>query len=199
MRRHQRGDHCITSLSVRVSNSDQTWLQEPRAEVLRRRASLYRVCLRDRVGGALACDYFREVVAAEAELSQLLRSSRYKMHSRAPEQSSSNRELTLSGTKFSRSAGYRRAGRVTQRGLVTRSDRIRQGTESRTHRGSPTRRARHPGPARGAVRHPLRTEFGRRFLHGLISQNNGVSKRENLGRFTQGRISFHLICVSALY
>jgi hypothetical protein len=31
------------------------------------------VCLRDRVVVALACDYFREVVAAEAELSQLVR------------------------------------------------------------------------------------------------------------------------------
>jgi len=70
--------HWITSLSVRVSNSDQTWPQEPRAEVLRRRAILYRVCLRDRIGGAMARDYFREVVAAEAELSQLLRSSRDK-------------------------------------------------------------------------------------------------------------------------
>src|SRR5436189_1742763 len=43
-----------------------------------RRSSDLRVYLRDRVGGALACDYFREVVAAEAELSQLLRSSRDK-------------------------------------------------------------------------------------------------------------------------
>jgi len=48
----------------------------------------------------MARDYFREVVAAEAELSHLVRSSRYETAEHRT-QPSGNRELTLSWNKFS--------------------------------------------------------------------------------------------------
>jgi hypothetical protein len=71
-------------MSSREPGPDQSRPVEPRADILRRRATLYRVCLRDRIGAAPACDYFREVVAAEAELAQLLRSNRQEAVTRAP-------------------------------------------------------------------------------------------------------------------
>ena len=71
-------------MSSREPGPDQSRPVEPRADILRRRATLYRVCLRDRIGAAPACDYFREVVAAEAELAQLLRSNRQEALTRAP-------------------------------------------------------------------------------------------------------------------
>ena len=73
------------SMSVREIGSDQSCPVEPRELTLRRRATLYRVCLRDRIGTVPATDYLREVVVAEAELSQLLRSSRHQRLVRAPE------------------------------------------------------------------------------------------------------------------
>jgi hypothetical protein len=44
---------------------------EERTSVLRRRSELYRVCLRERIGAATSAEYFREVIAAEAELARL--------------------------------------------------------------------------------------------------------------------------------
>jgi hypothetical protein len=44
---------------------------EERTSLLHRRSELYRVCLRERIGAATSAEYFREVIAAEAELACL--------------------------------------------------------------------------------------------------------------------------------
>src|SRR5690242_6704921 len=55
------------------SLDSENWSTEPKADILRRRIKLYRVCLRDGIGQASAADYRREIAVAEAELGEVLR------------------------------------------------------------------------------------------------------------------------------
>ena len=55
--------------------TSESWSPEARADVLRRRIKLYRVCLNARIGGPAATDYRREIAMAEAELAKLLRTT----------------------------------------------------------------------------------------------------------------------------
>jgi hypothetical protein len=55
------------------SFDSENWSAEQKADILRRRIKLYRVCLRDGIGQASAADYRREIAVAEAELGEVLR------------------------------------------------------------------------------------------------------------------------------
>jgi hypothetical protein len=54
------------------STDSETSSAEPRADILRRRIKLYRICLRDGIGQVTAADYRREIAVAEAELDDVL-------------------------------------------------------------------------------------------------------------------------------